>query len=120
MTTAYLRSAALAPFGHTPERSLEELAHPPIMTALRDAGLEPAAIDAVIGGSYASGTLTAQRAIRGLGLSERPVLNVENACASSSAAAALAATALAATSAAAGAGTAVAARTGAKAAAAAR
>ena len=92
MTTAYLRSAALAPFGHTPERSLEELAHPPIMTAVRDAGLAPAAIDAVISGSYASGTLTGQRAIRGLGLSGRPVLNLENACASSAAAAALAAT----------------------------
>lgn len=92
MTVAYLRSAALAPFGHTPERGLEELAHPPIMTAVWDAGLEPAGIDAVIGGSYASGALTAQRAIRGLGLSGRPVLNVENACASSAAAAALAAT----------------------------
>jgi benzoylsuccinyl-CoA thiolase BbsB subunit len=92
VTAAYLRSAALAPFGHTPERSLEDLAHPTIMAAVRAAGLEPAAIDAVIGGSYASGTLTAQRAIRGLGLSGRPVLNVENACASSAAAAALAAT----------------------------
>ena len=92
MTVAYLRSAALAPFGHTPERGLAELAHPPIMTAVREAGLAPRDIDAVIGGSYASGTLTAQRAIRGLGLSGRPVLNVENACASSAAAAALAAT----------------------------
>jgi len=89
---AYLRSAALAPFGHTPERDLEELTHPPIMAAVREAGLAPRDIDAVIGGSYASGTLTAQRAIRGLGLSGRPVLNVENACASSAAAAALAAT----------------------------
>jgi acetyl-CoA acetyltransferase len=89
---AYLRSAALARFGHTPERSLEELAHPPIMAAVLGAGLTPADIGAVIGGSYASGVLTAQRAIRGLGLSGRPVLNVENACASSSSAAALAAT----------------------------
>ena len=92
MHVAYLRSAALAPFGHTPERDLEELTHPPIMAAVREAGLAPRDIDAVIGGSYASGTLTAQRAIRGLGLSGRPVLNVENACASSAAAAALAAT----------------------------
>jgi benzoylsuccinyl-CoA thiolase BbsB subunit len=92
VTVAYLRSAALAPFGHTPERGLAELAHPPIMVAVREAGLAPRDIDAVIGGSYASGTLTAQRAIRGLGLSGRPVLNVENACASSAAAAGLAAT----------------------------
>ena len=92
MTVAYLRSAALAPFGHTPVRGLAELAHPPIMTAVREAGLAPRDIDAVIGGSYASGALTAQRAIRGLGLSGRPVLNVENACASSATAAALAAT----------------------------
>jgi acetyl-CoA acetyltransferase len=92
VSQVYLRSAALAPFGHTPERGLAELAHPPIMAAVREAGLAPRDIDAVIGGSYASGTLTAQRAIRGLGLSGRPVLNVENACASSAAAAALAAT----------------------------
>jgi len=92
VSVAYLRSAALAPFGHTPERDLAELAHPPIMATVREAGLAPRDIDAVIGGSYASGTLTAQRAIRGLGLSGRPVLNVENACASSAAAAALAAT----------------------------
>ena len=62
------------------------------MAAVREAGLASRDIDAVIGGSYASGTLTAQRAIRGLGLAGRPVLNVENACASSAAAAALAAT----------------------------
>jgi benzoylsuccinyl-CoA thiolase BbsB subunit len=92
VTAAYLRSAALARFGHTPERSLDDLAHPPIMAAVRGAGLAPRDIDAVIGGSYASGTLTAQRAIRGLGLSGRPVLNVENACASSAVAAGLAAT----------------------------
>ena len=92
MTAAYLRSAALARFGHTPERGLEQLVHPPVMAAVRAAGLAPADIGAVIGGSYASGTLTAQRAVRGLGLSGRPVLNVENACASSAAAAALAAT----------------------------
>ena len=92
MTGAYLRSAALARFGHTPERSLQDLVHPPIMAAVRGAGLAARDIDAVIGGSYASGALAAQRAIHGLGLSGRPVLNVENACASSAAAAALAAT----------------------------
>jgi acetyl-CoA acetyltransferase len=91
VTAAYLRSAALARFGHTPQRSLEELAHPPIMAAVRAAGLVPRDIDAVIGGSYASGMLTAQRALAGLGLSGRPVLNVENACASSASAAVLAA-----------------------------
>jgi acetyl-CoA acetyltransferase len=92
VTTAYLRSAALARFGHTPERGLEDLAHPPIMAAVRGAGLAPRDVDAVVGGSYASGVLTAQRAIRGLGLSRRPVLNVENACASSASAAGYAAT----------------------------
>lgn len=44
----------------------------------------------MVGGSYAGGALTAQREISGLGLSGRPVLNVENACASSASAAACA------------------------------
>ena len=89
--TAYLRSAAVAPFGVYPGRSLEDLARPAIVAAVRGAELTPGDIDAVVGGSYASGALTAQRAIRGLGLSARPVLNVENACASSASAAACAA-----------------------------
>jgi acetyl-CoA acetyltransferase len=90
VSTAYLRSAAVAPFGVFPGRSLEDLAQPPIVAAVRGAGLAPRDIDAVVGGSYTSGALTAQRAIRGLGLSGRPVLNVENACASSASAAAAA------------------------------
>lgn len=84
MAEAYLRSAALALFGHTPERSLEQLAHPPAVEAVRAAGLRPTEVDAIVGGSYASGVLTAQRVARGLGLSDRPIINVENACASSS------------------------------------
>jgi acetyl-CoA acetyltransferase len=90
VSTAYLRSAAVAPFGVFPGRSLEDLAQPPIVSAVRGAGLTPRDIDVVVGGSYAGGALTAQRAIRGLGLSGRPVLNMENACASSASAAAAA------------------------------
>jgi acetyl-CoA acetyltransferase len=88
---AYLRSAAVAPFGVFPGRSLEDLVRPAIVAAVTGAGLTPGGIDAVVGGSYSSGVLTAQRAIRGLGLSARPVLNVENACASSASAAGYAA-----------------------------
>ncbi len=83
MAEAYLRSAAMARFGNTPERSLEELVHPPVVEAIQRAELSPKEIDAVVGGSYASGMLTAQRVIRGLGLAGRPVVNLENACASS-------------------------------------
>jgi len=91
LSTAYLRSAAVVPFGVFPGRTLEDLARPAIVAAVRGAGLTPGDIDAVVGGSYASGALTAQRAVRGLGLSARPVLNMENACASSASAAASAA-----------------------------
>lgn len=84
MPEAYVRGAVMAPFGHTPDRSLEDLVHPPIVEAVQEAGLEPGDIEAIFGGSYASGVLTAQRAVRGLGLSDRPIVNVENACASSS------------------------------------
>lgn len=92
MAEAYVRSAALAPFGNTPERSLEQLVHPPVVQAVREAGLTPDEVDAVICGSYVNGPLAAQRALSGLGLSNRPTINTENACASSSFAAALAVT----------------------------
>lgn len=92
MAEAYVRAAALAPFANTPERTLEDLVHPPVLAAVRDAGLTPDEIDAVVCGSYINGPLAAQRAITGLGLSDRPVVNTENACASSSFAAQLAVT----------------------------
>lgn len=79
-----MRGAAMTPFGNTPERSFEELVHPPIVSAVQQSGLDHREIEAVFGGSYASGVLTAQRAVRGLGMSDRPIMNVENACASSS------------------------------------
>lgn len=92
MAEAYVRSAALAPFGHTPDRSLTELVHPPVVQAVREAGLSPGDIDAVVCGTYVNGPLAAQRALSGLGLSNRPTINTENACASSSFATSLAAT----------------------------
>src|SRR6516162_4285632 len=62
------------------------------MAAVREAGLAPRDIRRVIRGRFCRRKPNGERAIRGLGLSGRPVLNVENACASSAAAAALAAT----------------------------
>jgi benzoylsuccinyl-CoA thiolase BbsB subunit len=90
MAEAYVRSAALAPFGNTPDRSLAELVHPPVVEAVRAASLTPDDVDAVICGTYVNGPLAAQRALSGLGLSDRPTINTENACASSSFAAGLA------------------------------
>jgi len=92
MAEAYVRSAALAPFGNTPDRDLEALVHPPVVQAVREAGLTTDDVDAVICGTYVNGPLAAQRALSGLGFSYRPTINTENACASSSFAAAIAVT----------------------------
>lgn len=77
-------------FGKFPDRSLSSLAHEAIRQALDDAGIGIEQIQAVWAGNAAAPVITGQVCIagqailRGLGLGAVPVVNVENACATSS------------------------------------
>lgn len=77
-------------FGKHPDRSLSSLAHEAINQALEDAGIPIDRIQAVWAGNAAAPVITGQVCIagqailRGLGLGRVPVINVENACATSS------------------------------------
>lgn len=82
--------AGMTHFGKFLERSLKDLAREAIDSAIKDAGIEKKQIQAAYVGNAMAGIVTGQECIRGqvmlraYGIDEIPVINVENACASSS------------------------------------
>src|SRR5215467_12526993 len=90
MPEVFVAGAAMTRFGKHLERSSRELVEEAVAGALRDAGLQPADIGACYVGNAASGLLNGQESIRGqvvlrhTGLLGTPIVNVENADASSS------------------------------------
>jgi acetyl-CoA acetyltransferase len=77
-------------FGKFLDRSLKDLGREAVEEALRSAGVEKADIEAAVVGNAAAGLITGQECIRGqvilreMGFGDIPVINTENACASSS------------------------------------
>ncbi len=100
MTGAWIAGAAMTQFGRT-GGGLRALTEQAAAGALDDAGIEPAEVQQVFFANGAAGLLQGQEMIRGqvllrnTGLLGRPIINVENACASSSTAFYLATTAVA-------------------------
>jgi len=81
---------AMTPFGKHFDKSLKQLGGEPVLEAVKDAGIELSDIEAAYVGNCAAGTVTGQESIRGqvilssIGLGKIPILNIENACGSSS------------------------------------
>src|SRR5438445_33168 len=102
MSSPVIVGTGLTKFGKFPDTSLRNLAHEAIRGALGDAGLAPFDVQAVFAGNAIAGLITGQEMVRGqviarsMGISGVPVVNVENACASSSTALHLACAAVAA------------------------
>ena len=77
-------------FGKFLDRSLKDLGREAVEEALRSAGMEKSAIEAAVVGNAAAGLITGQECIRGqvilreMGFGDIPIINTENACASSS------------------------------------
>lgn len=76
-------------FGRHPERSLRDLGREACVSALRDAGVHPRAIEAVYCGNALGSVLQGESGIGQnvaweIGVNSVPVVNVENACASGS------------------------------------
>jgi acetyl-CoA acetyltransferase len=77
-------------FGKFLDRSLKDLGREAVEEALRSAGIEKSAIEAAVVGNAAAGLITGQECIRGqvilreMGFGDIPIINTENACASSS------------------------------------
>ncbi|MEU1957254.1 thiolase family protein [Nocardia rhamnosiphila] len=71
-------------FGKLPERSVESLAVEAVRTALRDAGIGSNEVDLAYSSSLFQPPGHGQRYLKHVGLAGVPIVNVENACASSS------------------------------------
>jgi acetyl-CoA acetyltransferase len=90
MPDVFVAGAAMTRFGKHLDRSARELVEEAVAAALADAGLQPADIGACYVGNAVSGLMNGQESIRGqvvlrnTGLLGVPIVNVENACASSS------------------------------------
>lgn len=102
MKDVFIAGAFVTPFGKFADTTLKALASRAAEGALADAGAAPDTVDAVYFGNAADGVLAGQEMIRGqvalqdTGLLGAPIVNVENACASSSTAFQLATVAVAA------------------------
>ncbi|MFN3973971.1 MAG: thiolase family protein [Dehalococcoidia bacterium] len=90
MVKAPLRGVAilgvgLHPFGRFPDKTLPHMARTAVLEALKDAGVRFRDIQiAYFGQVYYEGMSMGEVVLRALGLTTIPVVNVENACASSS------------------------------------
>lgn len=90
MPSAVIAGVGMTQFGRFLERSLRSLSEEAARKALDDAGIAPGDLGMVFFGNGAAGLLTGQECVRGqvmlryLGIQGKPVVNVENACASSS------------------------------------
>lgn len=88
----YVAGAAMTRFGKFPDRTVRALAEQAVRAALADAGVTAGQVEMVFFANAVAGLLTGQEMIRGqvalryTGLSGVPLVNVENACASSSSA----------------------------------
>lgn len=81
-----IRGVGTSDYGRFPERRVESLAWDAILEAMQDAGTEAAEIDAVFVGSVFGPPGVATRTLRGIGIGGVPVLTIEAACASGTAA----------------------------------
>ena len=86
---AYIAGAAMTRFGKYLDRGLKSLGAEAINAALQDAGIDKSEIQAAWMGNGGASVVTGQVLIpgqcvlRGMGIGEIPVVNVENACATS-------------------------------------
>jgi acetyl-CoA acetyltransferase len=92
MDNTYVVGVGMTPFGKLPQHSVKDLTRLAVEQALDDAGLERTDLQAAFFANASQGHMEGQHMIRGqvalraIGISGIPVVNVENACASSSSA----------------------------------
>jgi acetyl-CoA acetyltransferase len=92
MSDLYVVGVGMTPFGKWLDRSVKDLTREAVNMALADAGCDKDAIGAAFFANAAQGAvegqymIPGQLALRAMGFSRIPVINVENACASASSA----------------------------------
>ncbi|MCC2658498.1 MAG: putative acetyl-CoA acyltransferase [Panacagrimonas sp.] len=81
-----IRGVGSSSYGRFPDRRVESLAWEAILEAMQDAGADAGEIEAVFVGSVFGPPGVATRTLRGIGIGGVPVLTIEAACASGTAA----------------------------------
>jgi len=76
--------AGLVPFGKYPEKTLADIAWPAVKQAVQDSGIKKNEIGAAYCGTALGGMMAGQRILKIVGLTGLPIINIENACSSSS------------------------------------
>src|SRR3990170_1691963 len=82
--------AGMTRFGKYLDRGLKELSNEAVTAALQSAGIEKGALEVAVVGNAAAGVITGQECVRAqvvlreMGIDKIPMVNAENACASSS------------------------------------
>ena len=90
MKNVAIVGAGMTRFGKYADRGLKELSNEAVSAALVSAGMDKKALQAAVVGNAAAGLITGQECIRGqvvlreMGIDKIPIVNAENACASSS------------------------------------
>ena len=83
---AWISGVGMTQFGRFRGTRAEDLAQSAIVQALDDAGVGPEQVESIFVGHVFQGRVAGQRIGRDVGLDGRPLINVENACASGAAA----------------------------------
>ena len=86
MKGASVIGVGMIPFGKYPDTNITDLGWPAVKAAIKDAGIDARRIQAVYSGTARGGAMVGQRIMGRLGLAGLPIVNVENACSSSSSA----------------------------------
>jgi acetyl-CoA acetyltransferase len=76
--------AGLVPFRKYPEKTVADIAWPAVKQAIEDSGLGKKDIEAAYCGTALGGMMAGQRILKTLGITGLPIINIENACSSSS------------------------------------
>ncbi len=82
MRDVYVIGVGMTRFGKHPDRDAVDLGAEAVREAIRDAGVDPRAIQAAYCGHVFQGMVTGQRVLAQVGLAGIPLANVENACSS--------------------------------------
>lgn len=86
MEEVHVIGTGLIPFGKYPDKTLADLGWPAAREAILEAGIKVDDIGVVYCGTALGGMLAGQRVMKALGKTGMPIVNVENACSSSSSA----------------------------------
>ena len=84
MRRVAILGAGMVPFGKYPEKTLSEIAWPAVKAAIKDSNIPKKAIEAAYCGTALGGMMAGQRILKTLGITGLPIINIENACSSSS------------------------------------